>query len=248
MIRTQLLNMYGGHGSFSSAVLFVAVSGIFFVAGSNVLRRLSGEAPKDYPLVALVILSMLPMVLFEWIILSQFRPRARAIRSEARRLGLRFFRELNEFNEDALSDRLTTAVNHDFHVFGRGTRRLFNVLCGQGGSRGLLLFDLEIVKGPIKDKDKYWQTVCQLESDELNLPAFRLRPRSFGRPRLTGPDKKALAQLFDAGVLEAGTPAELCVEGRGRHLLIYRPRRLVAPARLEAFIAEARRLQRLFLA
>jgi hypothetical protein len=179
------------------------------------------------------------------------------LRAVAADLGLPFFED---------GDPALVAQLGGFQLFslGRG-RRAFNMLHGDTDDVDVAIFDYQYTTGSGKNRHTRRQTVICIDSTQLNLPAFALRPENFAdrigqwfgfrdldfetHPKfsslflLRGEDEAGIRELFGPGVLEffENTPP-LCAEAAGTRLICYRSGQRVEPAAMRAWLDEGFRV------
>lgn len=176
-----------------------------------------------------------------------------AMSAEAARLGWGYREEIAF---DAIPD-LTR-----FELFRRGHgRKLRHLVTTPPGDPRAVLFEYRYTISSGNSTTTYRQTVYYATGDALRLPSFSLRPENFfhrvgtifgyqdinfeQRPGfsrmflLRGDDEAAVRALFTDPVAEffERNPG-VCAAGMGRELLFWRPKRVVRPPQLEAFIRE----------
>ena len=189
--------------------------------------------------------------------------RREALRQVADRLGLDFEPE---------ADAVLTPDLASFHLFKQGHgRRVRNLLRGRKGRDEVWLFDYRYVTGSGKHRSTHNQSVAAFPLGSGSLPEFELRPENvlhkigaaFGyqdidfrddrgfsaRYLVRGRNEDAVRGLFDRRTIEAvQTARNLCVEGGGSWLVVYRAGRRVEPAKIADFLEEARALRSAFAA
>jgi len=174
----------------------------------------------------------------------------------------------------ALSERLSMSFNpkdegkalrnylRGFRLTSLGSgRKAYNVFSGQAADWQVKVFDYRYTLGSGKSSSTYNQTVLLFESDQLNLPNFKMRPEhifhrignTFGMQDidfedypvfsdqylLQGKDENAIRNFFDHDVLTLFTDRKgLCVEGDGHKLIIYRNGKRVSPDDIPSFLEE----------
>jgi hypothetical protein len=189
--------------------------------------------------------------------------RREALREVAGQLGMDFEPE---------ADTLLSPDLAGFHLFKQGHgRRVRNLLRSRKGRDEVWLFDYRYVIGSGKNRSTHNQSVAAFPLGAGSLPEFELRPENvlhkigaaFGyqdidfrdepgfsaRYLVRGREEDAVRELFDSRTIEAvQTARNICVEGGGSWLLIYRARRRVEPANAADFLEEARALRAAFTA
>lgn len=181
------------------------------------------------------------------------RNRTEAFRGVAEELGFAFSAE-----PSGTADRFG-----GLRIFSQGhSKRVRNQLSGAGESAEVSLFDYSYTVGSGKNKTKHSQTVVCLESPELELPQFELRPEHFfhriggvfgyqdidfgdfpefsRKYLLRGPDEPAIRSVFDAAVVSHVEGLDrVCLEGGGRQLVFYRHAKRVRAEELRPLLEEA---------
>lgn len=202
-------------------------------------------------ILAIAIAIMFFAVYFAW---DYFRKqwRLKQMRDAAARLGYEFQEEeLNPLN--ALGE---------FALFHRGKLgRTTHLLRASVNGTAVTIFDHRYITGHGRRQCTYSQSVLLLESDQLELPVFALRPEGLGAKLkglrgqqdidieeqpgfsaayvLQGPAEAQIRALFSGVQLAffAQRPG-LCVEGNGQRLLYYRARKRVSPKAIPSFVEE----------
>jgi hypothetical protein len=173
-----------------------------------------------------------------WMV-SRYRrkKRAEALVRVAEELGL-------DYTAQATED--IVAGFGPFQLFSRGrAKKVFNLMQGASGDRGLAIFDYQFVTGSGKSTKTWRYTVLCIQFDGQAAPTFSLRPENFGdkiiswfrssdidfdthptfskRYLLRGDDEAAVRALFTPPVLEYFEDRKaLCAEAMGQTLLVYR--------------------------
>jgi hypothetical protein len=192
---------------------------------------------------------------------NRAKERAAALRAAAERRGWGYREEIPLDGIPGL-DR--------FELFRQGSsRKLRDLLTSPPGDPRAVVFEYSYVVSSGKSSQTHRQTVFYATGGALELPSFSLRPERFfhriagvfgyqdinfeRRPEfsqmylLRGADEAAVRGAFSDVVIDfferrPGT----CATGAGRELLFWRPSRRVAPADLDAFIAEGYELTERF--
>jgi hypothetical protein len=218
------------------------------------------EIEKILPFV-LVPLFVAALALICYLGLRAEKQRREALRQLAGDLGLEF---------EAQPHELLTAEFARLHLFTRGhSRRTYNLLRDRKTREETLLFDYTYVISSGKNRSTRRQTVAAFSLGARILPGFELRPESvfhkigaaFGyqdidfpdypdfsaRYLVRGKDESAVRDLFDGTLIEAvGNVPDICVEGDGPWLVIYRDRRRLNAAQVPEFLDAARALRSAF--
>lgn len=179
------------------------------------------------------------------------------------RLGLSFRRKATDTDSNLLANA---------RLANRGRRRtIANVIEPQSGGERFIAFDFSYTEGTGKRATTYTQTVIRLDLPGMTLPSFEATPENFltklaqgvgfrdiemdGRSafnrlfRLKGQDEEAIREVFTPLILnylEQPQSRNLCLEGAGDRLLVYRLNRRPKPEELEAFLEEGKTLLNLF--
>ncbi len=150
-----------------------------------------------------------------------------------------------------------------FHLFNQGHgRKSRNVMRGETQGTTVAVFDYQYTIGSGKNSTTYKQSVALFESDDLDLPAFALRPEHFfhkigaafgcqdidfddhpdfsKRYLLRGDDEDSIRTAFSQDVLSYYEHhPKLCTEGGGNGLVFYRQGKRAKPEEIGAFLQEA---------
>ena len=189
--------------------------------------------------------------------------RREALRDVAGQLGMEFAERADEL----LSEEFVC-----LHLFTQGhSRRVRNLLRSGRGREQTLIFDYEYVIGGGKNRSVHRQSVVVFALESATLPAFELRPENLlhkigaalgyqdidfpdypefsARYLLRGTDEPGVRELFDSTVIDAvQNVPNICIDGGGSWLAVYRARHRVEPGRLAEFLEEARALRSAFAA
>ena len=150
------------------------------------------------------------------------------------------------------------------------TQHLTNIieLPESDGAR-ITLFDFDYTSGDDERSRTIYQTVARIQSPQLRLPSFVLRPESFlskaaklvgyddinfaehpefsRRYLLSGQDQAAVRRVFTPAVIQfCEAHPKLVIEANGDRMVVYRQGVRVKTNALDPFIEEARSLARLF--
>ena len=179
------------------------------------------------------------------------KKRTEALRALAERMGWSFAAQA-DFGAVPGVDR--------FELFTWGRAREIRNLCrAQLGDRQVAVFDYRYVTGSGKSRRSWDQTVVHVQSPQLRLPRFALRPEHvfhkigglFGyrdidldadpefsrRYLLRGEDEPAIRAAFGPGVLDFyDRNPKCCTEAAGADLLFWRTSRRVAPEDVSSFV------------
>lgn len=150
-----------------------------------------------------------------------------------------------------------------FKLFNTGRRRtLSKLIQGESDEVAISIFDYRYTTGSGKHSHTYQQTVAVLSSPALRVPEFTLRPeilldklggmiglRDFdfaSHPKfssmyvLKGANEKRIRTLFKPEVLAYFEQRKaINVEAIAGKLVVFRPRRKIAPAELKNFLSQA---------
>ncbi len=201
--------------------------------------------------------------LIAWMKFNDHR-RARTLGASAEQLGLVFRRE-----GDA---DLKASLSH-FNLFNQGrARKLRNLVVGDAGEINIAIFDYQYTVGGGNHQATIGQTVALLESPELKIPEFTLRPESifdklgtvlgmqtdidfdthqeFSRLYLLkAADEAAVRALFHEDLIRVlEQKKRACIEAVPGRVIIYNARQRRKPAELKQFFAEALELFNLLTA
>ena len=195
-----------------------------------------------------------------WTVYAHKRRREQ-MQAAANELGLAFF----ESGDPSLVSELNC-----FELFSRGRqRRIENMIYGDAGNVKLGIFDYRFTTGSGKNKHTSRQSVASIESSELNLPEFVLRPENVfhkiggvfgyhdidfeshpgfsGSYLLRGGDEEQIRAAFTDRVLShLESQQGICIEGRGRRLIYYRTRKVVAVDKMRDLMEEGFQIFALF--
>jgi hypothetical protein len=186
--------------------------------------------------------------------------RRQAMQQVAQELGLEF---------EPIGSVPPHAELGQMHLFTQGhSRRTLNVMSGRIEREQALLCDYRYVIGHGKNHTTHRQTVAAFSLGPHALPSFQLRPENifhkigaaFGyqdidfadyptfssKYLVRGQDEAAVRDFFDGSVIEAVENArQICIEGSGRWLVVYRTRQLDV-RKIGEFFEEARGLRAVF--
>lgn len=182
----------------------------------------------------------------------QKQKRMEEMRALAARQGYRYTER-----DDALAGALA-----EFALLSRGhSRRATNVLSTEADGIAATVADYQYITGYGKNQHTHRRSVLLLESGQLDLPAFVLRPEGIGQKLagllgqqdidfdsqpdfsdaylLQSPDEARIRSLFGHEKLAffARRPG-LCVESQGRRVLYYRSNRRLSPEDIPSFIED----------
>ena len=150
----------------------------------------------------------------------------------------------------------------EFALLSRGhSRRATNVLSTEADGIAATVADYQYVTGYGKNQHTHRRSVLLLESGQLHLPAFSLRPEGLGQKLagllgqqdidfegqpdfsdaylLQSPDEARIRSLFGREKLAffARRPG-LCVESQGQRMLYYRSNRRLSPEEVPSFLED----------
>lgn len=181
------------------------------------------------------------------------RKRAEALRQAASELGFQFAED-----DPSLPDRFGS-----LRLFSQGhSKKVRNVLRGAGQNAEVSILDYSYTVGGGKNKRTYRQTAVCLESPELRIPDFELRPEhlfhrigglfgyqdiDFGdypefsrKYLLRGTNEPAIRSVFDAAVVAHLESLDRAyVEGHPGQLVFYRHAKRVRPEEVRGLLEEA---------
>lgn len=145
-------------------------------------------------------------------------------------------------------------------MFKRGHSHTYsNILRGVTNDLKVTIFDFRYVTGSGKHKQTHNQTAVAFQFDGPTLPTFTLEPEHFGHriaqwfgsqdidfeshPKfskgylLRGPDEDAIRELFRPDVLEFFEEEPgACVAGVGNHVVYFRHRTRIDPAKIRQLL------------
>jgi hypothetical protein len=182
------------------------------------------------------------------------KKRTEAIQLVANEMGLAF---------EPKGDNTLLAGLSGFELFKHGhSKRLKNLIRGATRQTEIALFDYRYTTGGGRHQQIWRQTVVLFRLNQASLPTFTLRPESVWdklgavlgfkdinfethpdfskRYVLKGQDEAAIRRVFNVRVL-AFYEAEpnICTEGAGDQLLVYRRAKQIKPEEWRAFLDEA---------
>lgn len=192
------------------------------------------------------------------------KPRSRSAPAVAEQLGFNFFEKDNEILEKIKFFKL-----YDITTRNASAR---NVYRAKKTPPDVCVFDYEATTGPEDAPATDTHTTFYFKDDRMKLPGFRLlpenseiarrnnsvlkyRPISFAsnpafssRFRLVGPDGHEIREFFSSDLLDFfEKQGALCTEGFKSELLVYQPKKKVAPADFKKYFDNARSIFDLFL-
>ena len=180
--------------------------------------------------------------------------RTDAMRRVAEELALPFFLD----GDSALINALAA-----FHLFSQGDSKVIkNMIHGETDDVALGIFDYQYSTGSGKSRNTVKQTVVSIDATTLALPDFVVRPEHFfhkigkvfgmkdinfdSHPRfskmflLQGSDEAAIRATFREELLTwFEGRSELCAEGNGTRLIVYRAGKRIAPPEVRRLMEEA---------
>ena len=181
------------------------------------------------------------------------RKRTEVLRQVATDLGFQFAED-----EPSLMDQFGS-----LRLFSQGhSKKVRNVLRGAGQNAEVLILDYSYTVGSGKHKSTYRQTAVCLESPDLQVPDFELRPEhlfhrigglfgyqdiDFGdypefsrKYLLRGPNEAAIRSVFDAAIVAHVESLDRAyVEGHAGQLVFYRHAKRVRPEEVRGLLEEA---------
>ena len=157
----------------------------------------------------------------------------------------------------------------EFHLFSLGSITINNVMSGALYGMQTMVFGYSYTTGSGKNRTTTRQSVVLIESDELDLPQFDMRPEHFlhkvggafgyqdidfsGHEQfskkylLRGRDETAIRSVFNDEVLAYfASNLNLSVEGRRGALIVYKGGKRLSPDGFRQFISQANRVSKLF--
>ena len=210
------------------------------------------------PFVIVVIVIMVIAVAGGYFLLERWRTEA------LRKVAAKF--KLN-FEKNAELPR--HIENLDFHLFSQGSSTINNVMRGILCDTQTMVFGYSYTTGSGKNRRTTRQSVVLIESDELDLPQFDMRPEhllhkiggAFGyqdidfpgheqfskKYLLRGNDAAGVRALFTEEVLTYfASNLDLSVEGRRGALICYKGGKRFTPESFKQVIAQTNRISQLF--
>lgn len=210
-----------------------------------------------FPFIAIGIFVLLAIGSMIWSSKAE-KKRREALRQVADDMGLEY---LEEGSHDL---SLSLESMHESKLFNRGRARRFrSVIQGQTDDVSIYLFDYFFTTGSGKHSRTHRQTVACLQSPNLALPQFAMRPQGaivdaigkslggqdidfeshpeFSRQFvLQGGDEMAIRENFSPTVLEFFEQhAGISVEGLGNGLFFYRHNRRMPPDGMRELLRQA---------
>lgn len=171
---------------------------------------------ETWIIISLIAFSIVTTVAIIVVVQHLEKKRREALENFANELSLDFFPDGHAELESEISG---------FGLFNQGhSRKIYNVILGETEIAKIALVDYRFTTGSGKNQQTHNQTVVVMESDQLQIPAFTLRPESlfdwFGsmmgfqdidfdnHPEfskmfvLKGPDEEAIRKFFDQELLD----------------------------------------------
>lgn len=185
------------------------------------------------------------------------RKRTKEIEAVAQQMGLSFA----AVGDPRLPERI-----REFSVFNQGHgRRAFNLVYGETDEVSIYLFDYQYTVGSGKNSQTHRITVAALDSKQLNVPWFTMRPEGFfdrfgallglqdinftdhaefsRRFVLKGPSEEAIRHCFRPGVLDFFVAmGRVSVEAMPERMIFYRGGQRAKPADFPKLLEEAYRV------
>lgn len=151
----------------------------------------------------------------------------------------------------------------DYFLFGLGhAKRAKNVIASEKPDFDVAIFDYRYTTGSGKNQSTHNQTVVRVRTAGLDLPHFEVRPENFfhkiggmfgyqdidfedypdfsKRYLLRGDNEEAVREAFSEEVIRFfENIKDICAEGRGDTLLVYRRGRRLKPEQIEEKTKEA---------
>jgi hypothetical protein len=182
------------------------------------------------------------------------RLRREHLQAAAETMGLGFVPQA----DDAFWNRVAP-----FKLFNRGRdRKILNIVQGETDEFELTIFDYHYTTGGGEHQQRHRRVVTLMESNELRIPSFTMRPESmFDRlgsvlgmqdidfsthPTfskmylLKGEDEQGIREFFDDSILSLMERKEkLCIEAVPGKMIAYSSNRPPSPDQLKSLFAEA---------
>ncbi len=158
-----------------------------------------------------------------------------------------------------------------YHLFSSGhSRKAFNVIKSEKADWDVAAFDYKYTIGSGKNQTTYNQTVVRVKTTGLDLPHFELRPENFfhkigsmfgaqdidfdeypdfsKRYLLKSQEEARVREEFNEPVIRFFENfKDMCAEGKGDTLLVYRQGHRMKPEQIEERIKEALELLACFV-
>ena len=149
-----------------------------------------------------------------------------------------------------------------FKLFSIGrAKKIKNLIHGDSGDEWMSLLDFQYTVGSGKSQSIHRQTVAAIETENLNVPAFYLRPGgffqrfgsvfgmkevdfdlhpTFSRSQvMQAADEEAIKNFFDNRLLDYFESNELCLEVSPGKMICYIPKRSYRLDEMEVFMQQA---------
>ena len=179
--------------------------------------------------------------------------RREALEKFAEELSLNFFADGHE--------QLMNKVN-DFKLFNSGhSRKMANVILGETEIVNVAIFDYRYTTGSGKHQHTHHQTVVAMDSSDLNIPSFTMRPESlfdwFGsvlglqdidfdeHPKfskmfvLKGENEEAIREFFDMELLDFFAERKgITFEGSPGRFIYFKGGKATKPEEMRSYLEE----------
>ena len=188
-----------------------------------------------------------------WLTKRYEKKRTESLATVAEGLGMSFAADQNE----ALISKLRV-----FPVFNKGrAQKMKNVMMAETESTSLAIFEYQYTTGGGKNSQTHRFTIAAMESDDLQLPNFCVRPEGFfdrigsaigfqdidfeEHPEfsdsfvLQGNDESAIRRYFDKRILDLFANNKGVLVDANENLLTYRKRGRQSPEAISDFMSEA---------
>jgi hypothetical protein len=196
-----------------------------------------------------------------WVERQKRRRRKEDLRAAADAMGLEFM--------PTADDRFARRVA-PFRLFNKGhDRKILNIVVGQTDEFELTIFDYHYTTGGGEHQQRHRRSVTLMESPELRVPAFSLRPESvfdklgavlglqdidfdshpvFSKNYLLkGEDEAQIREFFnDALLVILEQKEKICMEAVPGRMICYYPNRPPSPDQLKSSFAEALQIFNVF--
>lgn len=189
------------------------------------------------------------------------RQRQEDMQAAAEEMGLEFIPK----GDDAFSERVSR-----FKLFNKGhDRKILNIVLGETEHFELTIFDYHYTTGGGEHQQRHRRAVALMESPELKVPAFTMRPEGMfdklgavlglqdidfkshpvfsTKYLLKGDDEQQIRDFFDDSILSLMEKKQkLCVEAVPGKMIVYYANRPPRADQLKSLFAEALEIYSVF--